>query len=237
MIKCLLTLGSPSALVRHNGLQKARDFFFPQSTRRRAQHCVEDLIEEAKSSAVMLDGVLTGRILPGSYQKRLCWGSHSLCCLPETPSSPPLYRGDLTRPQQEETKHRHILHVCMAHRELLPSHLCGLISLFLSSCVFLFIYSIAAWKCSTCGESLSPAHMQGERTRGGWDWQSQTKCLRSIGSLPFFSLCHNHPNWGAQSTRWGWGSNSEELISFCSYPPHLSLPPPTRTGSQIVSLS
>lgn len=77
---------------------------------------------------------------------------------------------------EEEPKHRHILHVCMAHRESLSSHLCGLISLFLSLpfCVFLFTHSVAAWKCSTCGESLSPVHMLGEWTRLGWDWQSQT---------------------------------------------------------------
>lgn len=107
---------------------------------------------------------------------------------------------------EEETKHRHILHVCMAHRESLPSHLCGLISLFLSLpfCVFLFTHSVAAWKCSTCGESLSPVHMLGERTRLGWDWQSQTKCLRNTQWLPYATLCHTHPDWGTRSTRWGW---------------------------------
>uniref|UniRef100_A0A2K5F950 Uncharacterized protein n=1 Tax=Aotus nancymaae TaxID=37293 RepID=A0A2K5F950_AOTNA len=45
---------------------------------------------------------------------------------------------------EEETKHRHILHVCMAHRESLSSHLCGLISLsfslFLS--VFFSLYTL-----------------------------------------------------------------------------------------------
>lgn len=108
---------------------------------------------------------------------------------------------------EEETKHRHILHVCMAHRESLPSHLCGLISLSFSLpfCVFLFTHSVAAWKCSTCGESLSPVHMLGERTRLGWDWQSQTKCLRNTEWLPYAALCHNHPDWGTRSTRWGWG--------------------------------
>lgn len=39
---------------------------------------------------------------------------------------------------EEESKHRHnILHVCMAHRESLPSHLCGLISLSFSLFSFL----------------------------------------------------------------------------------------------------
>lgn len=107
---------------------------------------------------------------------------------------------------EEEPKHRHILHVCMAHRESLSSHLCGLISLFLSLpfCVFLFTHSVAAWKCSTCGESLSPVHMLGEWTRLGWDWQSQTKCLRNTQWLLYATLCCPHPGRGARSTRWWW---------------------------------
>lgn len=45
---------------------------------------------------------------------------------------------------EEETKHRHILHVCMAHRESLPSHLCGLISLFLSSFLCFSLYTLCS---------------------------------------------------------------------------------------------
>lgn len=170
---------------------------------------------------------LSPATFPEIAQENQLWGSHQLFLFYLTPHWDPVPSSMLlsgtcpfhlsvgatwpgpTHPTstEEEPKHRHILHVCMAHRESLPSHLCGLISLSFSLpfCVFLFTHSVAAWKCSTCGESLSPVHMLGERTRLGWDWQSQTKCLRNTDWLPYAALCHNHPDWGTRSTRWGWG--------------------------------
>lgn len=137
---------------------------------------------------------------------------------------------ELTYPTltEEETKHRHnILHVCMAHRESLPSHLCGLISLSFSLpfCVFLFTHSVAAWKCSTCGESLSPVHMLGEWTRLGWDWQSQTKCLRNTEWLSCATLCHNYQT-GKLDPKGGDGAGLYLGINlFFLFKPASSLPP------------
>lgn len=136
------------------------------------------------------------------------------------------YSPYLDRGRNETPTHTACLHGSQGVASISP--LWTNISLFLSLpfCVFLFTHSIAAWKCSTCGESLSPVHMLGERTRLGWDWQSQTKCLRNTEWLPYAALCHNHPDWGTRSTRWGWGRptpRNQSVPSFLSNPSHCCL--------------
>lgn len=88
---------------------------------------------------------------------------------------------------EQATKHRHnILHVCMAHRESLPSHVCGLIFLSLSSFLCFSLYTLCSClkMLNLWWVPLSSPHARGA-DQTGLDWQSQTKCFKNTEWLQY----------------------------------------------------
>lgn len=169
---------------------------------------------ESFGLALVLNWILTSRIicyLPGTCPGKPTLGHSStlfvFCFTPHWDPAPIVMLLSGTCPfhcsvgtkepgptlTEEATEHRHnILHVCMAHRESLPSHVCGLISLSLSSflCFSLDTHCSCLKMLNLWWVPLSSPHARGA-DQTGLDWQSQTKCLNNTEWLPYATFAIN----------------------------------------------